>query len=93
MSDTNLFMRDDTFFGVCEGLGEDLGIHANWLRLALGVSVMWNPVAVISLYFGLGAIVLVSRLIVRNPRTVRSAAAATPRAPREAMQVELPLAA
>lgn len=93
MSDTNLFMRDDTFFGICEGLGEDLGIHANWLRLALGVSVMWNPVAVISLYFGLGAIVLVSRMIVRNPRTARSTAAPSVAAAQEARQVELPLAA
>ena len=34
MSGQNLFTRDDTFFGICEGVGEDFGFNANWRRLA-----------------------------------------------------------
>lgn len=91
MSDTNMFLRDDTFFGVCEALGEDFGIHSNWLRLVFGVSVLLNPVAVISVYFGLGAIVLVSRLVVRNPRAAPVAAAevAAPREPESREELQL----
>jgi phage shock protein C len=58
---TNLFTRDDTFFGVCEALGQDLGFNANLLRVTLGVAVLWNPVLVLSIYAGLGVLVAVSR--------------------------------
>jgi phage shock protein C len=58
---TNLFTRDDTFFGICEALGQDLGFNANLLRVALGVAVLWNPVVVLSVYAGLGVLVAVSR--------------------------------
>ena len=89
----NIFMRDDTFFGICEALGEDFGFNANWLRLAFGVSLLWNPAAVVGAYVALGLIVLVSRLIVRNPRrTVTAAQPPEPAAVAEA-QPELPLAA
>lgn len=76
MSDTNMFMRDDTFFGVCESLGEDFGFNANWLRLAFGVSLLLNPVAVIGTYVALGVLVVFSRLVVRNPRSARAGAGA-----------------
>ena len=76
MSDTNMFLRDDTFFGICQSIGEDFGFNPNWLRLAFGVSVLLNPVAVIGTYFALGALVLFSRLVVRNPRPVRVGAEA-----------------
>jgi phage shock protein PspC (stress-responsive transcriptional regulator) len=65
---TWLIARDDTFLGVCEGLGEDLGIHPTFFRVAFSVSLLWNPAAVVAAYLGLGAIVMVSRLIVPNPR-------------------------
>jgi hypothetical protein len=45
---SNLFTRDDTFFGVCEGLGQDLGISPNLLRLAFAIGTFFNPVGAIA---------------------------------------------
>ena len=64
VSQENVFMRDDTFFGVCQAIGEDFGFNPNWLRLALGVSLLLSPTAVVATYFGAGVLVLASRLIV-----------------------------
>ena len=60
----NLFMRNDTIFGVCEALGEDFGFNAQYLRIALILPIFWMPVEMVALYFGLGLFVLVSRLLV-----------------------------
>ena len=73
----NLFTRDDTFFGVCEGLGQDLHIPANLLRIAFAVGLLANPMLTIELYFGLGLLVLVSRLVF--PSRVRRRTVRTPR--------------
>lgn len=62
----DVFTRPDTFFGVCEAIGEDLGINPIWLRIALGVAVVWQPVWVICGYFALGAVVLALRLLMPN---------------------------
>jgi phage shock protein PspC (stress-responsive transcriptional regulator) len=59
----NLFTRDDTLFGVCQGLGEDLGFNPNLLRVPFAVLLLWNPVAVLAAYLGLGALVAVTRWI------------------------------
>jgi phage shock protein PspC (stress-responsive transcriptional regulator) len=64
----NLFLRDDTFFGVCEAIGEDFRFNPNFLRVTLGAGLLWNPLAMIGTYAALGVVVLVSRLLVRNPR-------------------------
>lgn len=63
----NLITRDDTFFGVCEAIGEDFGFHSNWLRMGLAVALFFSPVAVIAGYFAAGILVLLSRLIAPNP--------------------------
>jgi phage shock protein C len=55
--------RSDTFFGVCEAIGQDLGFNANWLRIALGVGVLFAPVAVIVTYGVLALAVVVSRAV------------------------------
>lgn len=68
MQTANLLTRDDTFFGICEGLGEDLRINANLLRVALAGLLFFNPLAAIGAYAGAGLLVLVSRLLVPNPR-------------------------
>jgi phage shock protein PspC (stress-responsive transcriptional regulator) len=78
----NLLTRDDTFFGVCQALGEDFGFPPNLLRIAFGIPVIFFPVPVLSLYFGLGAIVLLSRLLAPRPR--RKAAAQPAKARDEA---------
>lgn len=64
----NLFTRHDTIFGVCEGLGEDLGIHPNILRLAFPLLLFVNPLATVAGYAALGAIVLASRMLAPPPR-------------------------
>ncbi|MGN6375543.1 MAG: PspC domain-containing protein [Sphingomonas sp.] len=57
-----LFNRPDTLFGVCEGIGQEFGFHANYLRIALAVAMLWNPVVVIGTYVALGLAVLASRI-------------------------------
>lgn len=91
----NLLTRDDTFFGVCQGLGEDLGIPPSLLRIALALGLFWNPLAMIALYAGAGLVVLVSRLIVPEPSAATQAAAGQPAAaPCEQPQPDaIPLAA
>ena len=56
-------LRSHTILGVCEGLGEDFGINPLWFRVPLSAAVLWSPLAAIGIYFGLGAIVLASRLL------------------------------
>jgi phage shock protein C len=64
----NLFTREDTMFGVCEGLGEDLGINPLWLRLALTGFLFLNPAAAIGTYLAAGAIVFSSHWLFPNAR-------------------------
>ena len=85
---TWLIARDDTFLGICEGLGEDFGFNPTWLRIAFAVSLLWNPIAVISIYLGAGVLVLLTRLISPNPRR---AVAAEPAIERGEPQGELAL--
>ncbi|HWH17160.1 MAG TPA: PspC domain-containing protein [Allosphingosinicella sp.] len=63
----NLFTRDDTFFGVCQGLGEDLGINSNWLRMAIPVPLFFYPLETIAGYLAAGLLVLALRLIFPVP--------------------------
>jgi phage shock protein PspC (stress-responsive transcriptional regulator) len=71
----NLFTRDDTFFGVCEGLGEDLRIPSNLFRVAFALGFFFSPQGAIMVYAALGALVLFSRLVFPKPRVARKAAA------------------
>jgi phage shock protein PspC (stress-responsive transcriptional regulator) len=71
----NLFTRDDTFFGVCEGLGEDLRIPSNLFRVAFSLGFFFSPQGAIMVYAALGALVLFSRLVFPAPRAARTAAA------------------
>ena len=98
----NLFTRGDTFFGVCEALGEDLGIHSNWLRLGFAGIFFLAPVAVVTGYLALGVIIALTRRLVPNPVRPRSvqieqsaeAAPAAETVPMAANETEaLPLAA
>jgi len=67
-SQPSLFMRHDTFLGICEGLGEDFGFNPLFLRITLSALLLWNPVAVLGGYLGAGVIVLLSRWIFPKPR-------------------------
>ncbi len=67
----NLFTRDDTFFGVCEGLGEDLGIPSNLFRMAFALGFFFSAQGALIAYAALGALVLFSRLVFPKPRAPR----------------------
>lgn len=60
---TNLFRRRDTFFGVCEAVGQDFGFNPLWLRLAFVAPLFFFPVQTFAGYFALGGVVLASRLL------------------------------
>jgi len=82
--------RSDTILGVCEGIGEDFGFNANWLRLVFASSFYFAPVAVVGAYLGLGLLVAASRYLAPDR------AAAAPRiaaATAQEDQERLPLAA
>jgi phage shock protein C len=97
---SNVFTRDDTFFGICQALGEDFGFSPNWLRLAMGVGLLFAPLATLAAYAGAGVLVVLSRLIAPDPRRAAPAAAAeaveaaeTPRADNETLGEVLAAAA
>lgn len=81
----NTFNRPDTFLGVCEAIGQDLGIHSNWLRAALGVAVLWQPVWAIVGYLVAGLLILTLRLLVPDA----AAAIETPAIERANDEVEM----
>ena len=99
----NLFTRDDTFFGVCEGLGEDLRVPSNLFRVAFSLGFFFSPQGAVIVYAALGALVLFSRLLFPSPRMARQSPAefveAAPRIERAAArpqadeQMDLPIAA
>ncbi len=89
----NLLTRDDTILGVCQGIGEDLGINPLWLRMAFAVLLYLNPMGAIAGYFGLGIVVLATRLLVPNPRRAPKAADQSEPETAELQQGELALAA
>ena len=86
---SSLPWRNDTMLGVCEGLGQDLGIHPNLLRIAFASVFYLAPVAVIATYLGLGLIVAVARTAFPD----RAPAAATAPAQIANDETELALAA
>ena len=69
-------LRSHTIFGVCEGLAEDFGFNPIFLRVPLAALVLWSPLMAIGIYFGLGAVVLASRLIAPRPKVASAAVVA-----------------
>jgi phage shock protein PspC (stress-responsive transcriptional regulator) len=67
---SNLLTRDDTILGVCQALGDDFGFNPLFLRIAFSLPLIWNPAFAVGAYLALGVAVMVSRLMVREPRRV-----------------------
>jgi len=65
---TPLPLRSHTILGVCEAIGEDFGFNPIFLRIPLAVCVIWSPLVAFGSYFGLGAIVLLSRMLFPRPK-------------------------
>lgn len=87
---TNLFRRHDTFFGICEAVGQDFGFNPLWLRLAFVAPLFFFPVQTFAGYFGLGIVVLASRLLfpAKTIATARSEAVPVEPAARQIDQTE-----
>lgn len=76
---SNMFLRNDTIFGVCEALGEDFGFNPNYLRVALILPIFWFPTEVAITYAALGLVVLASRFLFKdNKVAVEQAEASAP---------------
>ena len=71
-SDTNVFARDDTFFGVCQAIGEDLGFNPNYLRVGFALPLLYAPLATLAVYAALAVVVVLLRVLVPNPRRAPS---------------------
>ena len=63
-------LRNDTILGVAQGLGEDLGINPNFIRVTFCALMFWNVSVAIGAYLGAGVIVAVSRYFFPARRTV-----------------------
>ena len=57
----NLVTREDTLLGVCQGMGEEFGFNANYLRVAFGALLLWNAAVVVGVYLALGVVLAISR--------------------------------
>ena len=77
----NLFSRRDTFFGICESVGQDFGFNPLWLRLAFVAPIFFFPVQTFAAYFLLGGLVLASRLMFPNKAAPAAQPALTVAAP------------
>ena len=66
------FARDDTFFGVCHALGEDLGFSPTLLRIPLALLLFVSPVAVLAGYVVAGVLIAMLRWFVPNPATAEA---------------------
>lgn len=73
----NLFRRDDTLFGICESLGQDLGINPLWLRLAFLPFLFFAPLQTIGAYFLLGIGVWASNSLFPRPAKPQVSASET----------------
>ena len=87
----NLFTRDDTLLGVCEGVGEEFGFHPNYLRVVFAAMLLWNPLAVIGIYLALGTALMVGRWLFPVPPVAAEPAVAASQ--NDTDEPTLPLAA
>jgi phage shock protein C len=71
-------LRSHTILGVCEAIGEDFHFNPVFLRVILAAGVLYSPLLAIGAYFGLGAVVLVSRLLFPNEQQPASASEEAP---------------
>jgi phage shock protein C len=88
MQASSVLARDDTFFGICEALGEDFRFNPIFLRLAFAGLLFWNPLAAVGAYAAAGVVVGVSRWFVPGPGLIETEYEAAEPEALEAGQVE-----
>jgi phage shock protein C len=92
-SHPSIFSREDTFFGVCEAIGQDLGFNPVYLRIAFGIFLLWNPLMVVGAYVIAGMVVLSSRLLFPDRPTRIMASSMAAKALRNANDADDPVIA
>ena len=65
-SKPNMLTRNDTMLGICQSLGDDFGFNPDFLRVALGIVLIWQPILAIAAYLAIGIVVLAARLLFPN---------------------------
>ncbi len=60
---TSYFNRPDTMLGVCQAIGDDMGINPNWIRVAFAVAFFFYPWQAALAYVGLGALAALLRKV------------------------------
>ena len=53
----------DSLFGICQSVGEHMGFNPLYLRIALFVVMLFNPIAMACAYAALGAVVGLSHIL------------------------------
>ena len=76
----SLFAREDTLLGVCEGLGQEIGVNPLFLRVAFAVGLFFSLEKTAIVYLALGAALALFRWAFPLRRTV-AAVPAPGRAP------------
>jgi phage shock protein PspC (stress-responsive transcriptional regulator) len=74
----SLFTRGDTILGACEGIGEDFGINAHFIRVGLAVMLFWSPVAALATYAALALAVFIARRLYPVATPAAASADSTP---------------
>ena len=82
LAQTNLFLRHDTLLGVCQGIGEEFGFNPNFLRVPFAAGILWNPIAIVGIYLGLGVALALARWIYPKAQNVPAPHAEAGQAPR-----------
>lgn len=91
-SQVALPLRPHTILGVCEAVGEDFGFNPVLLRVPFAAAVLWSPSMTLAIYFALGAVVLVSRMLFPRAKS-HEGSVATPSLAAANEQAELAKAA
>jgi phage shock protein PspC (stress-responsive transcriptional regulator) len=68
--------HQDNLIGICHAIGSDFGFNPLYLRIALAVTLLFSPEAMLIAYASAGLLVLASRLLVRPGKQPAKAAKA-----------------
>ena len=66
--------KKDNLFGICNAIGEDLGIDPLWPRLLFATTFIFDPAVVIATYFAVGALMLAVRFAFPRPKPTHAGA-------------------
>lgn len=75
------FMREDTFLGVCQSIGDGFRIPSNLLRLAIAPLLIWFPFETVTLYLLAGLLIAVLHWVVPGKRASQRSTAKAEIAP------------